>query len=57
MTTSSQNKIFYDTANVSAKILNNDRNRKATTEAKESRQRSKHAKLDNSSDAAHAQNI
>ena len=52
MTSSSLNKVFSNTAEHSAKIINKNRKRKATPEVKEKRRRSKYAKLDDNSAAA-----
>ena len=57
MTNSSLNKVFAYTAEVSARKLNKDRKRKATSKVKENRRRSKYAKLDaNSATARRAYN-
>ena len=53
MTSSSPNKVFSNTAEHPAKIINKNRKRKAILEVKEKRRRSKDAKLDDNSAAAH----
>ena len=52
MTSSSPNKVFSNTAEHCAKIINKNRKRKATPEVKEKRRRSKYATLDDNSAAA-----
>ncbi len=52
MTSSSPNKVFSNTAENSAKILNQNRKRKATSQVKENRRRSKYAKLEDNSATA-----
>ena len=52
LTGSSPNKVFADTTEHTAKIMDKDRKRKATMEAKETRRRSKYAKIDDNSTAA-----
>ena len=48
----SPNKVFADTTDYTAKIMDKDRKRKATMEAKETRRRSKYARIDDNSTAA-----